>query len=67
MTTGQPGSSKHDTVITRVPRRLIDEITEYSNKKYGTKIPFSQAALNYAIDSRDAREALNKRKGNNFL
>ncbi len=67
MTTGQPGSSKHNTVITRVPVRLIEDITEYSNKKYGTKIPFSQAALNYAIDNKLAREALNKRGGNNFL
>jgi len=61
--------SRNDTVVTRVPKKLVEEITDYANKKYGagTRVSFSHAALNYAIDNRNAREALNKSKPNRFL
>lgn len=59
--------SRNDTVVARIPKKLVEDINDYANKKYGVKVPFPQAAINYAIDSRDAREALSRRKDNKFL
>ena len=67
MPTGMPGSSQKNTMIKRVPTALVDDITDYASKKYGRNVGFTQAALNYAVDNKRAREVLNSKRGNNFL